>query len=373
MATWVQIPPPALRVDKMTYEEILKINIFGNTVFDYLVAMGIFLLTWLVIFVIKKIILVQLKEIAKRTKTTLDDKMIEYVNSINIFFYIVLSIYVSTTFLVMPTIIHTLLYYSLLITVAYYVVKFSHKIIEHLFAKIELEQTKRYHETDFSQLHLMRDVVKYIIWFIAILLFLSNLGFDITALIAGLGIGGIAIAFALQNVLADIFASFSIYFDKPFKKGDFIVVGNESGTIKKIGLKTTRIESLQGEEIIVANKMLVDSIIHNYKKMNYRRINFTFGVTYETPSNKLEKIPNIIKEIIESRKHEGKQIAKVERVFFKSFGDSALIYEVLYTISSNEYNVYAKIQNEINIEILKRFKKEGIEMAYPTRTVYIKK
>lgn len=357
----------------MNYDEILAINIFGNTIFDYLTAIGIFLLTWILIFIAKKVILVQLKEIAKRTKTTLDDKLIEYVNSINIFFYIVLSMYISTSFLALPGIIHTITYYSLLITIAYYVVKFSHKIIEHLFLKIEHEQAKKFHETDFSQLHLMRDVVKAIVWFIAILLFLSNLGFDITALIAGLGIGGIAIAFAMQNILADIFASFSIYFDKPFKKGDFIVVGNESGTIKKIGLKTTRIESLQGEEIVVANRMLVDSIIHNYKKMNYRRIPFTFGVTYETPANKLDKIPQIIKEIIESRKYEGREVAKVERVFFKSFGESALIYEVFYTISSDNYNVFAKMQHEINIEILKRFKKEGIEMAYPTRTVYIRK
>ncbi len=357
----------------MNYEEILAMNVFGNTIFDYIIALGVFALTWLIIFLVKKIILVQLKEIAKRTKTTFDDKLIEYVNSINIFFYIVLSIYISTSFLVLPGIIHTVTYYSLLITVAYYVVKFSHKIIEHLFLKIEHEQAKKFHETDFSQLHLMRDVVKAVVWFIAILLFLSNLGFDITALVAGLGIGGIAIAFAMQNILADIFASFSIYFDKPFKKGDFIVVGNESGTIKKIGLKTTRIESLQGEEIVVANRMLVDSIIHNYKKMDYRRIPFTFGVTYETPANKLDKIPQIIKEIVESRRYDGKEIAKLERVFFKSFGDSALIYEVLYTISSNDYSIFAKIQNEINIEILKRFKKEGIEMAYPTRTIYIRK
>ncbi|MCX8202664.1 MAG: mechanosensitive ion channel family protein [Candidatus Micrarchaeota archaeon] len=357
----------------MDYDQLLAINIFGNTVFDYLIALGMFFLTWIAIFAVKRIILVQLKEIAKRTKTTLDDKMIEYVNGINIFFYIVLSVYISTLFIVIPDFIGKITYYSLLITLAYYVVKFVHKVIEHLFGKIEAEQAKIYRETDFSQLHLMRDIVKAVIWFIAILLFLSNLGFDITALIAGLGIGGIAVAFALQNVLSDIFASFSIYFDKPFKKGDYIVVGNEKGTIKKIGLKTTRIESVEGDEVIVANKMLVDSVIHNYKKMNFRRATFTFGVAYETPVNKLEKVPEIIKEIIESKRHDGKEIAKVERVFFKSFGDSALIYEVLYTISSNDYNVFAKVQHEINLEILKRFRKEGISMAYPTRTVYLKK
>ncbi|MCS7109510.1 MAG: mechanosensitive ion channel family protein [Candidatus Micrarchaeota archaeon] len=357
----------------MSYSQILQLEIFGNTVYDYLIAIGVFVVTWITIFIVKKIILNQLKEITKRTKTTIDDKMIEYVNSISVIFYVVFSIYISTLFLKLPDIVNKIITYSLIITLAYYIVKFVHKVIEHLFGKIEAEQAKKYNETDFSQLHLMRDIVKAVVWLIAALLFLSNLGFDVTALIAGLGIGGIAVAFALQNVLSDIFASFSIYFDKPFKKGDYIVVGNERGTIKKIGLKTTRIESVEGDEVIVANKMLVDSVIHNYKKMNFRRATFTFGVEYNTPIKKLEKIPQIIKEIIESKKYENKNITKVERVFFKSFGDSALIYEVQYTIFSNDYNVYAAIQNEINIEILKRFNKEKIRMAYPTRTVYLKK
>lgn len=357
----------------MEYDALLATNIFGNTLFDYLVALGIFVLTWIVIYIIKRIVLMQLKILAKKTKTTLDDKLIDYVSRISIFFYIILSIYVSTSFLRLPEIIHSGIFYLLLITIAYYVIKLINKFVEHLFDEVERKQIEKEKEADLSQLHLMRDVVKAVVWFLAVLMLLSNLGFDITALVAGLGIGGIAIAFALQNVLSDIFASFSIYLDKPFKKGDFVVVGNEMGTIKKIGLKTTRIESLQGEEIIVPNKTLVESVLHNYKKMHYRRITFHFGVTYETPVKKLEKIPQIVKEIIESRKYEGKDIAKLERVFFKSFGDSSLIYEVLYTIHSNDYNVYAKIQNEINIEILNRFRKEGIEMAYPTTTVYLKK
>lgn len=357
----------------MNTEEILAINIFGNTVFDYLVSLVIFILTWIIIFIVKKFILNWLNTITKKTKTKLDDKIIEYVQSISVAFYIVLSIYVSLSFLKLPDIVHQASFFALSITIIYYIVRFVHKIIEYFFLKIEDEQKKKFQEADFSQLHLIRDIIKAVVWFIAILLLLSNLGFDITALVAGLGIGGIAVAFALQNVLADIFASFSIYFDKPFKKGDYIVVGNESGTIKKIGLKTTRIESISGEEVVISNRLLVDSIIHNYKKMDYRRVKFNFGVTYDTDIKQLEKIPEYVKEIIEGIEKDGKKMAELNRVHFFRFGDSALEYEVMYTVHSNDYNVYMDVQQEINLKLIKKFKKEGIEFAYPTQTVYLKK
>lgn len=357
----------------MELNEILAMNIFENTVSDYAMAVGIFLLTSVIIFIVKNVILIQMRRIAKRTKTKIDDKIIEYIESINLLFYFILSVYVSTSFLVLPEMFHSIVYYSLLVTIAYYAVKLVQKFTDYVFGKIEDEQKKKEKEDDFSQLRLMRDMIKTIIWFLAILLLLSNFGFDITALVAGLGVGGIAIAFALQSILADVFASFSIYFDKPFKKGDFIVVGNESGTIKKIGLKTTRLESLLGEEIVISNRMLVDSNIHNYKKMNYRRPIFSIGVEYGTPAEKLEKIPGYLKGIIEAVKRDGKHMTKVERIHFKSFGDSALMYEIMYTINSNDYNIYMDVQQEINLGIVRKFKKEKIGIAYPTQTIYLKK
>ena len=358
----------------MEFEELLALNVFGNTVYSYLMSVGIFVLTWIAIFIVKNVILIQMREIAKRTKTTLDDKIVEYIQSVSLFFYFIWSVYVSTSFLALPDLVTTVIYYLLLLTIGYYIVKLANKFAEYFFGRIENEQKRKFHENDFSQLHLMRDIVKAVVWFLAVLLFLSNLGFDITTLVASLGIGGIAIAFALQSVLSDVFASFSIYFDKPFKRGDFIVVGNESGTIKKIGLKTTRIESLQGEEIVVSNRILVDSNIHNYKKMNYRRPIFTVGVAYGTPVGKLEKIPGYIKEIIENMKDSsGKTITTVERIHFKNLGPSSLNYEIMYTIGSNDYNKYMDVQQGINLAILKKFKKEKIEIAYPTQTVYLRK
>jgi small-conductance mechanosensitive channel len=200
------------------------------------------------------------------------------------------------------------------------------------------------------------------------LLFLSNIGVDVTPLLAGASIGGIAIAFALQNVLTDVFASFSIYFDKPFRVGDFITVGADSGTVKRIGIKTTRLQSLQGEELIISNKQLTESRINNFKRMDKRRGVFTFGVIYQTEIKKLEKIPKIITDIITKNK-----TAELDRVHFKSFGDSSLDYEVVYYVKSSDYRVFMDIQQEINLEIIHQFQKEGIEFAYPTKTVFLQK
>ena len=199
-------------------------------------------------------------------------------------------------------------------------------------------------------------------------MFIQNLGYNVSGLLAGVGIGGIAIAFALQNVLADVFASITIYFDKPFKVGDYIVIGADSGTVKNIGIKSTRIQTLQGQELVVSNKELTEARIHNYKKMKTRRVVFEFGVEYDTPTKKMKKIPGMLDKIF--KKVDG---ADMERVHFKSFGDSALLYEVVYYISTKEYKIYMDIQEEMNLELKQAFEKEKISMAYPTQTLYLKK
>ncbi|MEK6967927.1 MAG: mechanosensitive ion channel family protein, partial [Nanoarchaeota archaeon] len=171
-------------------------------------------------------------------------------------------------------------------------------------------------------------------------------------------IGGIAIAFALQNVLTDIFASFSIYFDKPFRVGDTIQIGTDTGTVKRIGIKSTRIETLQGQELIVSNKELTTSRINNFKKMSRRRFAFTFNVSYDAPSAKLRKIPQIISEIIKKNKD-----TDIERVHLKQLGDTALVFEASYTIKNPDMKTFMDVQQEINFEIMERFKKENIKFA----------
>jgi len=200
------------------------------------------------------------------------------------------------------------------------------------------------------------------------MLVLQNLGYEISALVAGLGISCIAVAFALQNILSDIFASFSIYFDKPFKTGDFIVVGNDMGVVNKIGIKSTRIRALQGHEIVISNKELTGSRVHNYKKMERRRVLFSIGVEYGTPVAKLKKIPKIIKDSIEAQ-----ESTTFDRVHFKEFGDFSLLFEIVYYVESGDYTNYRDIQQEINFSIAEKFKKSKIEMAFPTTTVHVRK
>jgi small-conductance mechanosensitive channel len=209
-------------------------------------------------------------------------------------------------------------------------------------------------------------VARVALWSLVILVGLSNLGVDITGLIAGLGIGGIAVALALQNVLGDLFASLSIVLDKPFVIGDFIVVDQMQGTVEYVGLKTTRLRSISGEQLIVSNADLLRSRIRNLKRMDERRALFTFSVMYQTPAEKLERVSQIARNVIAAQ-----PLVRFERAHFKEFGESALVYECVYFVLSPDYLVFMDTQQRINIALVEALKAEGVEFAYPTRTVIV--
>ena len=218
-------------------------------------------------------------------------------------------------------------------------------------------------------LGLMGKILKGIIWGVGLIFVLSNLGVNVTSLLAGLGIGGIAIAFALQNILEDLFSSFAIFFDKPFRVGDFIVVGgNYKGSVEKIGIKTTRLRSLQGEELVISNKELTSAKIQNFGKIERRRVVLNVGVTYETPLEKLRKIPQLVKEIVENTDN-----VDFDRAFLVKFGDFAIIFEIVYFVQSSDYLMHLESQQKILFKIKEVFEKENIEFAYPTQTLYLKK
>jgi small-conductance mechanosensitive channel len=193
-------------------------------------------------------------------------------------------------------------------------------------------------------------------------------GQDVTSIVASFGVIGIVLAFGLQHILSDVFASFSIFFDKPFHVGDFIIVGDNLGVVKKVGIQSTRIQSLWGQEVVIPNQELTSTQINNYKKMEQRRVQFDFGIVYDTSSEKIEKVLDITKEIISNI-----EIVKLDRVHFKEYGDFSLNFEVVYYIDSPDYNKYMDIQQEINIKLKKRFEKEKIQFAYPTQTIMLSK
>ena len=206
------------------------------------------------------------------------------------------------------------------------------------------------------------------LWGIALVYIVSLFGYDVTTVVASFGVLGIVLAFGLQEVLSDIFASISIFFDKPFEIGDFIIVGDSIGVVKEVGLKSTRVQSLWGQEVVIPNKELTSARINNYKKMKRRRIQFSFGVVYEISAEKLEKVLEITKEIVANI-----ELAELDRVHFKEYGDFSLNFEVVYYVNTSDYSKYMDIQQEINFLLKKRFEKEAISFAYPTQTIIVNK
>ena len=214
----------------------------------------------------------------------------------------------------------------------------------------------------------MSFIARLVLWATILLLILDNLGIDITALVAGLGIGGVAIALAVQNILGDLFASLSIVLDKPFVLGDFVIVGDLMGSVENIGIKTTRVRSLSGEQLVFSNNDLLTSRIRNFGRMQERRVVFKLGVIYQTPADKLEEISGIIREAIEAQDK-----TRFDRSHFASYGDFSLDFETVYYVLSADYNLYMDIQQAINLSIFRRFADEGIEFAYPTQTLFLEK
>lgn len=207
-------------------------------------------------------------------------------------------------------------------------------------------------------------LVLILIWAIMLLSILANLGVNITAMVASLGVGGIAVALAVQTLLSDMFASLSIGIDKPFEIGDFVVFGDIAGSIEHIGLKTTRIRSLSGEQVVCSNTELLAQTLHNYKRMDTRRIVFKFGVAYDTPSDKVREVSGLVRKIIE-----GIEKTRFDRAHFLSFDESQLTFEVVYIVLSSDYNIYMDIQQEINLGLLHGLRDLDVRFALPTRKV----
>ena len=213
---------------------------------------------------------------------------------------------------------------------------------------------------------IIRFVARTAIWVMVLLLTLDNLGIDITALVAGLGIGGIAVALALQNVLGDLLASLSIALDQPFVLGDFLVIGDHMGTVEYIGIKTTRLRSLSGEQIVMSNADLLSSRLRNFGRMYERRVTFTIGVTYETPREALLRIAPALRAIIEEQDE-----VRFDRAHFAKYGPYSLDFDVVYNVLSPDFGRYMDVQQAINFRIHEEFEQMGVEFAYPTQTLLL--
>ncbi|MCX6737969.1 MAG: mechanosensitive ion channel family protein [Candidatus Parcubacteria bacterium] len=339
--------------------EVLNRVYWGNALFDYLIAIFFFLIIILVLIIFKEVILTELKRLTKITKIKFDDLIVSVIDSVGWPLLTLISFYLSFSFIYISPIVWNYISIVFFILLVYYATKIIQIIVQYCIKRAIAKDEADGH-IDSPALWLVGKFLKILIWVGAFAIVLRHFGYNITALIAGLGITGIAIAFALQNVLTDIFASFSIYIDKPFKIGDFVSIGEEMGEVRNIGIKSTRLQSLKGEELIVSNKQLTEARIHNYGRMKKRRSSFLVGVSYETPYKKLQKIPDIIGKVL--KKIEG---VEIDRVYLKELGTYNLSFEVSFFFNSTNYNDFTKAREMVNLGIIKSFEKEKISIVNP--------
>jgi len=345
--------------------KILSFNFYGNSGKDYLLALAVFAICLLILLIVKKVILARLHKIAKRTKNNYDDTLIGIIFKIKSFFYLVISLYLASNFLNLSNFLSKAIYLLFILVIVYEGIKAS----SYLLKVLAYKAIKRNDDDSQAQstVKTLNVFIQIILWSLGLLLILANMGVNITSLIAGLGIGGIAVALALQNILADIFSSFSILIDKPFKVGDFIKVSADMGTVEKIGIKTTHLRTLDGQLLIISNQELTKARVENFQKLHRRRALFNLGIIYETSRTQLESIPKIIASIVDKQEK-----ANLDRCHFKSYGDFSLNFEVSIFIDVKSYNDFLDILEKINLDIFSQFNEQGISFAYPTQLHYQK-
>jgi small-conductance mechanosensitive channel len=304
--------------------------------------------------------------ISRRTELKLDDALVASVRATRLWLLAPLAVYAGASALQIPTRLDRLLEnVAMVALVAQFAVWVNRWLLQWL--SLRAEAARAIDPAATTTVNLLGFVGRVLVWAMALLLALDQLGFNVTALVAGLGIGGIAVALAVQNILGDLFASMAIVLDKPFQVGDFIIVGDKAGSVEKVGLKTTRVKSLSGEQLVFANAQLLNSQIRNYKKMQERRIAFAVGVTYETPLAKLREIPGWLKAAVQAQPD-----VRFDRAHFKAYGDFSLDFEIVYYVLSSDFGLYMDRQQAINLAIFAKFEGEGVQFAYPTRTLYLK-
>ena len=346
--------------------EFLQTVVYGNRVYDYAISMGIFIVGIICIRILKSILLKNLWKWAAKSDTEIDDMVLKMIEKSLLpvlyygMFYIgfmSLNLHGSLRKLINVLGIILLTYLGIRTVIA--VIQFA---INNIWFQKEKDVGVR------SKIQGLFPAIKVVIWGIGLIFLLDNLGFEINTLIAGLGIGGIAVALAAQAVLGDLFSYFCILFDRPFELGDFVILDQYLGTIEHIGIKTTRLRSLGGEQLVFSNTDLTNSRLRNYKRMYRRRIVFKFGVTYGTSLEKLKKIPGIVKDIIDNVEE-----CTFDRAHFAAFGDFSLNFEVVYYVEVPDYTRYMDVQQVINFALKKEIEGIGAEFAFPTQTLYLEK
>jgi small-conductance mechanosensitive channel len=332
---------------------------------EWLVFFAVWASTTLALYLLNRLLVRRTAAWFRRTRTVLDDYLADLLVGTRWFFLAAVGLYAATRVVEPgPRVAGAVASLAFLLLLVQAVLWFNRLIARY----IRTYNAARLADSPgaVTTMQAVGFVSRLLVYTVALLLALDNLGVDITALVASLGIGGIAVALALQNVLSDLFASLSIVLDKPFVVGDFLIVGEHLGTVEKVGLKTTRLRSLSGEQLVFSNTDLLGSRIRNYQRMQERRVVFGFGVTYQTGPDVLEALPALVRAIVE--RQEG---VRFDRAHFKAFGASSLDFEVVYYVLSADYAVYMDVQQQINLALFREVQAAGAGFAYPTQTLHV--
>lgn len=346
-------------------EHIRDLPIFSNTPIQWLIAVSVLSLVLAALITARRIVRAYYKRMQATEHTELLEIPLGVLSRTTFLFFIAVSLYVGVQSLTMgPTTARVL---RSVITIALF---WQAGVWAVAAASAWIERKRRRSMTVdramAGSLGVIGFMINVVIWSLVLMLTLDNLGVDITALVAGLGIGGIAVALALQNVLGDLFASLSITLDRPFVIGDFLSVGDFLGSVEYIGIKSTRLRSLSGEQIIMPNADLLGSRVRNFGRMSERRVVFGTNITYETAIDTVERIPALIKQIVESQND-----TRFDRSHFAKHGAASLDFETVYYVLSPDYNRFMDIQQSINIRLHRELSALGVEFAYPTQRLIV--
>ena len=344
----------------------LEWQFYHNSVQAWLVAGIVFLVIGATLLIARTLLARRLAAVAARTSSAADDAIVDLLRRTRYFFILTAAVAGATVFLELPS--RALAIGRVLGTIALIlqIAIWGNGFINFWFRnyaerKADSDVASRTTIAAFSF------VARAIMWTMLLLVTLNRLGIDVTALITGLGVGGIAIALAVQNVLGDVFAALAIVIDKPFVVGDAISVDTLSGTVENVGLKTTRIRSVNGEQLIFSNTDLLKSRIRNFKRMQERRVVLTIGVSYDTPPDTVARIPDMLREAVEAQEQ-----VRFDRSHFMSYGESSLVFETVYFVLTADYLVFANTNQAVNLAVLRRFSAEVIDFAFPTRTIVVR-
>ena len=345
--------------------DFLNRTILNTTLQLWFVAIAAVLFVFVLLRLVKRIAANRLAVIAEKTETHWDNAIVDGIKHTKALFLLVTSLYLGSLFLQLPdrlqSVFHILFMIVLLLQSGIWLTAITTTVMEQYRQKALTKNPAAA-----TSINAVAFVSKIVIWSVLVLVALDSMGINITTVIAGLGIGGVAVALALQSILGDLFASLSIILDKPFVIGDFIILNEYMGVVEYIGLKTTRVRSLSGEQIVFSNSDLLSSRVRNYGRMFERRVPFTIGVTYDTPRDKLKRIPEIIRDAVKAQDN-----SRFDRSHFMKYGDYALQFETVYYVLSPDYNIYMDIQQSINLMIHEAFEREQISFAYPTQRLVI--